>query len=292
VLKVDHLEEAVAKAAFLKELCFAVRILRQDDGAELYSSLPPVSEVVSNRQSEAKPEEATEHAPKQDAHGLQLDDHQEAYEITSVPVFIGEERCLLELIQPHRRVISAVSGGPDGRFYTEQYLSGAIDNLILKDTLTGLYNRRYIDEYLPAALSAAYDRGQPLSLIFADVDRFKLVNDNHGHIAGDLALQHIAGLLQKMIRRTDSWVARYGGDEFIICLPGVDNATAQRIANHLRVAIMSERFPLEDGLINLTCSFGVQSVEKNDFQLSARMLLHRADEKLYQAKHAGRNAVV
>ncbi|NTU77610.1 MAG: diguanylate cyclase, partial [Alphaproteobacteria bacterium] len=78
----------------------------------------------------------------------------------------------------------------------------------------------------------------------------------------------------------------------IICLPGVDNAAAQRIANRLRVAIMSERFPLEDGLINLTCSFGVQSVEKNDFQLSARMLLHRADEKLYQAKHAGRNAVV
>ncbi|MPN32864.1 hypothetical protein SDC9_180347 [bioreactor metagenome] len=72
----------------------------------------------------------------------------------------------------------------------------------------------------------------------------------------------------------------------------MDHASAQRIANRLRLAIMSERFPLENGAINLTCSFGVQSVEKNDFQLSALMLLHRADERLYQAKHAGRNMVM
>ncbi len=291
MLKFDHLEEAVAKAAFLKELCFGVRIIRQEDGGELYSSLPPVGEEVSRSHSGTKPEETTEHAPKQSGHSLYFDKNQEAYEITRVPVFIGEQPCSLEMIQPHRRVISAVSGETGG-LSAQRYLSDTIDNLILKDTLTGLFNRRYIDEYLPAALSTAYDRGQPLSLIFADIDRFKLVNDNHGHIAGDLALQHVAGLLQRKIRQTDCWVARYGGDEFIICLPGVDNASAQRIANRLRVAIMSERFPLEDGVINLTCSFGVQSVEKNDFQLSARMLLHRADEKLYQAKHAGRNAVV
>ncbi len=291
MLKFDHLEEAVAKAAFLKELCFGVRIIRQEDGAELYSSLPPVSEEFSRSRNGAEPEETTEHAPKESGHSLYFDKNKEAYEITRVPVFIGDEPCSLEMIQPHRRVISAVSGETGG-LSAQRYLADTIDSLILKDTLTGLYNRRYIDEYLPAALSAAYDRGQHLSLIFADIDRFKLVNDNHGHIAGDLALQHVAGLLQSKIRSTDCWVARYGGDEFIICLPGVDEASAQRIANRLRVAIMCERFPLEDGLINLTCSFGVQSVEKNDFQLSARMLLHRADEKLYQAKHAGRNAVI
>ena len=291
MLKFDHLEEAVAKAAFLKELCFGVRIIRQEDGVELYSSLPPVNEAVSRSQNGTKPEEAAEYAPKKSGHRLLFDMKQEAYEITRVPVFIGEQPCSLEMIQPHRRVISAVSGATGG-LSAQRYLSDTIDSLILKDTLTGLYNRRYIDEFLPAALSAAYDRGQPLSLIFADIDQFKLVNDNHGHIAGDLALQHVAGLLQRKIRQTDCWVARYGGDAFIICLPGVDNAAAQRIANRLRVAIMCERFPLEDGAINLTCSFGVQSVEKNDFQLSALMLLHHADEKLYRAKHAGRNTVM
>jgi diguanylate cyclase (GGDEF)-like protein len=141
-------------------------------------------------------------------------------------------------------------------------------------------------------MSAAYESGQPLSVIFADIDQFKAVNDRYGHIAGDLVLQHVAQLLQKKVRRTDSWTARYGGDEFVICLPGVDAASARRIANRLRVAVMSERFPLEDGALSLTCSFGVYAMEQSDFQLSAIMLLHRADENLYRAKHAGRNAVV
>ncbi|MEZ4508915.1 MAG: GGDEF domain-containing protein [Eubacteriales bacterium] len=127
---------------------------------------------------------------------------------------------------------------------------------------------------------------------FADIDCFKQVNDNHGHIAGDLVLQHIAQLIQKKISRAGSWVARYGGDEFIICLPGVEQSAAQRIANQLRLAIMNQQFPMDGGTIRLTCSFGVQSVQKFDSQLSALMLLHRADEKLYQAKHAGRNTVV
>ena len=105
------------------------------------------------------------------------------------------------------------------------------------------------------------------------------------------AVQHVAQLMQKNIRKTDRWVARYGGDEFIICLPGVAEAGAHRIANRLRVAIISERFPMESGVLQLSCSFGVQSVEKSDFQMTALMLLKQADEKLYQAKNTGRNKV-
>jgi two-component system, cell cycle response regulator len=291
MLKFDHLKEAVEKAAFLKEFCFGVRIIRADDGAELYASTPLAVNDSAQRRVSALPDGAGTLSPAQSRRSLVLGKQQEIYDVTSVPVLVGDLPCTLEMIQPRRSAISAISGLPGGA-NAEQYLSGAIGNLVLKDSLTGVYNRRYIDEFLPAALSTAYERGQPLSIIFADIDQFKPINDSHGHIAGDLVLQHVAQLLQKKIRRTDSWVARYGGDEFLICLPGVDNTEALRIANRLRVALMSERFPLENGAVSLHCSFGVQSVEKNDFQLSALMLLHQADEKLYQAKNAGRNTVL
>jgi len=293
MLTFDHLEEAITKAAFLKEFCFGVQMISLEDGSVLYSSLPETGEdfLSGHREAIAKKGGKRNIGKTESERRLHVGRNSETYEITGVPVMIGKKSCTLEMIQPYRRVISAVTGASPQSFDGSEYLSNTIGTMLLKDTLTGLFNRRYLDEYLPVAMSTAYDRGQPLSVIFADIDQFKTVNDRYGHIAGDLVLQHIAQLLKKVIRREDSWVARYGGDEFIICLPGVDNAAALRIANRVRLAIMSERFPLENGSISLTCSFGVHTVEKSDFQLSARMMLHRADEKLYQAKHAGRNAV-
>lgn len=259
MLKFDSLEEAVLKTALFLEFCFGVRIIRQADNVVLHASAPNAAELA-----------------------LQ--------DVSRIPVEVCGEHCTLEIIQPNRRTISAVFGEPNAAS-TTQDISGVVGGLMHKDALTGLYNRRYINETLPEALSAAYENGKALSLIFADIDRFKQVNDVYGHIAGDLVLQHIALLLQKKTRRAGSWVARYGGDEFIVCLPGVELAAAQRTANQLRLAIMNERFPMGGSALYLTCSFGVQSVEKNDFHLSALMLLHRADEKLYQAKRAGRNSV-
>lgn len=289
VLKFSNLESAVEKAAFCKEFCFCVRIIRLEDEAVLYSSLPSAEEDFANLGADLK--NSGENAAR-NCHRVCVGKNQEAFEITSVPLSIENQRCALEMIQPHNRILSMLSGEPAAKDRAGRYVSDTMSNLVFKDTLTGLYNRRYIDEFLPAALNEAYAREQPLSILFADIDRFKLVNDNYGHLAGDLVLQHVAQLLQKQVRRTDSWVARYGGDEFIVCLPGVEKAAAQRIANRLRVAIMSERFVLEGGVISLTCSFGVQSLEKSDLHLSALMLLQGADEKLYQAKHAGRNTVI
>ena len=291
MLRLDRLEDAVSKAEFLKEFCFGVRIVRLEDEKVLHSTLlqPEEQSTVEHdlKRTEHKPADVQGNARR-----YYIGSNMEIYESTSVPVMIADQPCALEMIQPRSRVISAVSGGAGGPFSAEKYMQDALGELAFRDTLTGLHNRRYIDEYLPAALSEAYAREQPLSLIFADIDRFKLVNDNNGHLFGDLVLQHVAQLMQKKIRKTDSWVARYGGDEFIICLPGVGEAEAQRIANRLRVAIMSERFPMENGVLQLTCSFGVQSLEKSDFQLTALMLLRQADEKMYQAKNAGRNKVI
>ncbi len=292
LLKFEHLDEAISKAAFLNEFCFGVRIVRFDGGEALYSSVPLESEVFPACREAGEKGRERSFLQARSEKNLCFGKDQEAYEITSVPVLVGDQRCALEMIQPHRSVISAVSGEPKSGLDGEAYLSGALSSLILRDTLTGLYNRRYIDEFLPAAMSAAYSRGQPLSLIFTDIDHFKFVNDRYGHITGDLVLQHVAQLLKNKIRRTDSWVARYGGDEFVICLPGVDNSAARRIANRLRVAVMVERFPLGESAVSLTCSFGVHTLEKGDSHLTALMLLHQVDEKLYLAKHAGKNTVV
>lgn len=289
MLRFDQLETAIEKTTICKEFCFCVRIVRVDDGQVLYSSLPDAEEDFSDLRSELPKSGKT---AARSSRRLYSGKDQTVYEITSVPLSIAKRNCVLEMIQPHNRTLSTISRERTGSDRAAQYLTETLSNLVQRDTLTGLYNRCYIDECLPAALNEAYEREQPLSIIFADIDRFKLVNDNHGHLAGDLVLQHVAQLLQKQIRRTEGWAARYGGDEFIICLPGVDQAAAQKIANRLRVAIMGERFVLEGGAIQLTCSFGVQSVEKSDFRFTALMLLHGADEKLYQAKRAGRNTVI
>ena len=291
MLKFDCLEDAISKASFLKEFCFGVRVIDNKDAAVLYSSLPEIGEDFLPVSASASKETKRSAVLHESDRTLYFGRNQTAYEITSVPVSIGGQGCTLEMIQPYRRIISAVTGASAQSFDGQEYLSSTIGNMLLKDTVTGLYNRRYIDEYLPVAVNAACDRGQPLSVVFADVDEFKQINDHHGHIAGDLVIQHIAELFKRNIRQADSWVARYGGDEFIICLPGVDNAAATRIANRVRLLVMNERFPLESGSISLTCSFGVHTVDQSDFQLSALMLLHRADEKLYQAKRAGRNKV-
>lgn len=288
MLRFDQLETAIAKAEICQEFCFCVRIVRLSDGQVLYCSLSSEEADCLDLRTELTAARAEN---VRGEYMLCIGKNQEMYEVTGAPLRIADQDCVLEMIQPHNRILSMLSGSSDESQSAGTYRD-AIGNLVLKDTLTGLYNRRYIDEFLPAALNRAYEQEKPLSVIFADIDHFKLVNDTHGHIAGDLVLQHVAQLLQKHIRSSDCWVARYGGDEFVICLPGVTPAAAQRIANRLRVAIMGERFVFEGGAVRLTCSFGVHSVSKNDFQLSAMMLLHRADEKLYQAKHAGRNAVV
>ena len=291
MLQFDNLEDAISKASFLKEFCFGVRVIDNKDAAVLYSSLPESGEDFIQVGASANKNNKRSAMAQESDRTLYFGRNRAAYEITSVPVTIAGQSCTLEMIQPYRRIISAVTGAPAQPFDGQEYLSSTIGSMIYKDTITGLFNRRYIDEYLPGAVSAACERGQSLSLIFADVDEFKPINDHYGHIAGDLVIQHVAELLRRNIRQADSWVARYGGDEFIICLPGVDNAAATRIANRTRLAIMNERFPLENGSISLTCSFGVHTVDQSDFQLSALMLLHRADEKLYQAKRAGKNKV-
>ena len=159
------------------------------------------------------------------------------------------------------------------------------------DRLTGLANRRKMDEFLDALITIFPEEKKTFSIIIADIDNFKHYNDTHGHQLGDLVLSSVASIFKKSIRRGDL-AARFGGEEFVIILPNCSKENAIQIGKKLRQAITNEKLPFQDQqpLGNLTCTFGVASFPQDAH--SKELLLKRADEYLYFGKSSGRNKLV
>jgi len=152
------------------------------------------------------------------------------------------------------------------------------------DNLTGLLNRRRIDEILAQEFDSAQRYSHPLSVILVDIDHFKAINDSLGHLVGDQVLQVVAATLAGAVRKHDG-VSRWGGEEFLIVCPHTDLAGALSLAEHLRLGI--ERTELSSGR-RATCSFGVAQLQGAG---TVSQLLERADAALYRAKRGGRNRV-
>ncbi|MBA3240755.1 MAG: sensor domain-containing diguanylate cyclase [Acidobacteria bacterium] len=155
----------------------------------------------------------------------------------------------------------------------------------LTDGLTGCFNRRFFEIQLERDLHLATRMRQPVSLIMLDVDRFKRVNDTHGHDAGDVALRIIAEALREEVRGVDT-AARYGGEEFAVILPQAGMEGALLVAERLRARIETTEIP---GLGRITASFGVATFPLH--ATSRELLVTTADRALYQAKRTGRNRV-
>jgi diguanylate cyclase (GGDEF)-like protein len=161
--------------------------------------------------------------------------------------------------------------------------------LSVRDSLTGLFNRRYMEETFEREMQRARRKQMPLAVIMADIDGFKAINDNFGHVLGDNALVRVAAFLAKSIRVSDV-ACRYGGDEFCLILPECSPEEGIRRANALRVEVEKLRFnPEEAGIERITMSFGVASFPEDG--LTREALLCAADSALYSAKRAGRNRV-
>ena len=205
----------------------------------------------------------------------------------SIPITIAKQSCHLELIQQHPHPYDA---GPSF-LNTEIYSLRHMQKLIITDSLTSLYNRRYIDLQIPVAISKSFQNNEPVSFIYADIDCFKEINDHYGHITGDFLLKETALLFQKFIPAEDGWAARYGGDEFLFCLPGKNKYAALKTANQIRNAVAEHRFYVNKKLIHITCSFGVQTFRKSKTKKNVDQILEMVDKKLYQAKKKGRNKV-
>jgi len=164
-----------------------------------------------------------------------------------------------------------------------------IQRLSVTDPLTGCYNRRWLDEHLPAEIERCFRYDRPLSVVFVDIDHFKSVNDDWGHAAGDAVLHEIVSRFQQAIRTQIDCIARYGGEEFLIMLPERRLEEARQVAERLRGMIKDAPVQVEAGNIAVTASFGVTEYASGD---SAAALLARADDMLYKAKGQGRNRVL
>jgi len=167
----------------------------------------------------------------------------------------------------------------------------AVDRLATTDALTELHNRRAFDRTYKHELEQTNTTGSAISVLFVDIDNFKLYNDHYGHVAGDHALQAIAREIRNCAKRSSDFVCRYGGEEFVVVLPGDDQAAATALAEKMRQAIQQLAIPHEATDIGtLTGSIGVASFNGGGSHGSAS-LLENADRALYAAKQAGRNRV-
>lgn len=156
------------------------------------------------------------------------------------------------------------------------------------DHLTGLWNRRMLLEQLDRELNRVRREKRPLSVIMVDIDRFKSVNDTHGHAAGDDVIRATARTLQSQVREYD-FVGRYGGEEFIILVPGCDTNDARTIAERVRARVEADPIVTGKESLRVTASFGLASTAVAGLDPSA--LIQAADEALYRAKTGGRNRV-
>lgn len=157
------------------------------------------------------------------------------------------------------------------------------------DALTGIYNRGAIIEILDKEL-ARHDRGGwPMSVILADLDHFKRINDEHGHLAGDAVLREACRRAGAVLRPYDS-LGRYGGEELMIVLPSCDPAGAAEVAERVRAAVCSQLVETDFGPIPCSLSIGI-AVAHKDTVITCNELIHRADDALYAAKQGGRNRV-
>ncbi|MGB5245870.1 MAG: diguanylate cyclase [Woeseia sp.] len=164
-----------------------------------------------------------------------------------------------------------------------------LHGLAIRDGLTNLFNHRYINEILTKELNEARIDGSSTALVFVDVDKFKDFNDQYGHHNGDMILSEMGSLMRENVRKKD-FVARWGGEEFVIVCPKTDAATARSLAESLRRTISEHSFTRSDdaGSVRITISAGVAS-SRDSF--TKEQLVEAADGALYQAKRNGRNRV-
>ncbi|MCJ7625823.1 MAG: diguanylate cyclase, partial [Anaerolineaceae bacterium] len=165
----------------------------------------------------------------------------------------------------------------------------ALKKLAITDPLTGLYNRRHFFELAGNKFQKTKLNNKNLSVILADIDEFKQVNDKFGHAAGDQVLVFLAERMQEAVRKKDT-LARYGGEEFIILLPDIDIEEAKQVAERLRENVADYSMIVNENAISVSISVGIANftAEKD---LTVEILLHRADMSMYEAKHNGGNQV-
>ena len=168
-----------------------------------------------------------------------------------------------------------------------------LQTLSITDALTLVYNRFYFDEHWRIEYKRAYREQSHLTLIMLDIDHFKNVNDNYGHPAGDMCLQYVAKCIMQHAARDSDIVCRYGGEEFIVILPGTEEPGGVAVAENIREQIAQLKLNWQGEVLTLTASLGISSlIPKNSLVEDRQVMINQADQAMYQAKDSGRNRVM
>jgi diguanylate cyclase (GGDEF)-like protein len=202
----------------------------------------------------------------------------------SLEIHLGDEDLINRLLDQAREAIMEINL----RALQE------VRNIAIKahqDALTSVYNRTYLDQILEEKLNKCRDAGQPMTLIFLDVDEFKSINDTHGHNGGDGVLVSVAQTIRAAVRGQDI-IARFGGDEFVVLLPNAEEKAGARVAERIRSMIAQKLHDVGAGnFVHVTVSVGFTTMLPDSKFCSGKELLEVADGRLYAAKTAGRNRV-
>ncbi|ELC8441670.1 GGDEF domain-containing protein [Clostridium perfringens] len=207
--------------------------------------------------------------------------------VIASPVEIEGKRYVVELLKDVTE-----NGNIVDRCEETKYLDIKMSNIgetLVKDYLTGVYNRRYINNRLLKEIKKNLNRDMPTTIIMADIDWFKNINDTYGHLIGDEILKDFADILNKNIRISSDWIGRYGGEEFLIVLNNTDKKNGVLVAEKLRKLVENKKFIYGDIKISLTASFGVFEISKKE---DISDIIKNVDNKLYNAKMTGRNKTV
>lgn len=175
-------------------------------------------------------------------------------------------------------------GNVESEYHEEIY------RLTIIDALTDIHNKRYLMEFLDRELSRTARYQRPLALIIFDLDRFKSINDEMGHLGGDYALRELSAIVKGCIRKEELF-ARYGGEEFVVVLPETNREGGIKAGERIRTLVEKHPFVYEEKTFPVTVSVGVASTEGGEI-LTPTDLIRQADERMYQAKTLGRNRVV
>ena len=167
----------------------------------------------------------------------------------------------------------------------------ALERISRTDSLTGLGNRHQFNDLFPLMLANAKRQGSPLALVLMDIDLFKRVNDQHGHLTGDACLEVFAERMRQVFRRDNDILLRMGGEEFAVLMPGTDLESAQQMAEQFRTGIADSPLRDREHSLNLTTSLGVGTFEASR-DGSSEAFFQRVDSALFQAKADGRNRLV
>lgn len=209
--------------------------------------------------------------------------------ITATPIELDGNTFIVEILKDITQNKSVLHKLAEDSNSVEEFIS-SMNEKIVKDEITGLYNKEYINERLSADINNSKISNMPLSIIMTDIDFLKKVNHEYGYVIGDKILIDFSDLILKSIRNNCDWAGRFGGEEFIIVLNNTNLKDAYNVAEKIRKELKNTTFNYAGININITASFGVYNIKSNDVE--SLDLLTKVEKNLCKAKASGRNRTI